>query len=291
MPRCVDIWDISLSDAVGLGLPVVNLVFKDKLRVVTYFSPKRASVVPAFVLAVFLAVGLTGCATPPPASDAAATADFQEINDPLEPTNRVMYQIHSGIDTVVMRPLAQGYRAVIPQLVREGVHNLLTNMATPVIMANDMIQGKPVRAEDSFMRFLINTVFGLGGLIDVAKEWGWQHHDNDFGTTLALWGVDEGPFLFLPILGPSNPRDLVGFGANIATDPWTWVVSGTDKTLFHWSRRGLSALDGRERVLDGVDSIQKIALDPYATFRSLYRQRRAARVQEVRDDKRVREPN
>lgn len=235
--------------------------------------------------------GLSGCATPPPATDAAAVAEFRETNDPLEPTNRVLYQINDGIDTVLMRPLAQGYRAVVPPPVRTGVHNLLTNMGTPVIFANDMLQGKPTRAGDSFMRFLINTTVGVAGIFDVAKEWGYPHHDNGFGTTLALWGVDEGPFLFLPILGPSNPRDLVGFGVDIVTDPWTWVGSGTGKMIFDWSRYGLGAIDERERLLDAVDGIKKTALDPYATFRSLYRQNRNARIREIREDNRMTQPN
>ena len=248
----------------------------------------RAVYRPFAFLGLLLAVGgLSGCATPPPASDAAAAAEFREANDPFEPTNRVFYQINDGIDTVLMRPLAQGYRAVVPPPVRTGVHNLLTNMGTPVVFANDMLQGKPTRAGDSFMRFLINTTVGVAGIFDVAKEWGYPYHDNGFGTTLALWGVDEGPFLFLPILGPSNPRDLVGFGVDIVTDPWTWVGSGTGKTIFNWSRYGLGAIDERERALDAVDGIKKTALDPYATFRSLYRQNRNAKIREAREADRM----
>jgi phospholipid-binding lipoprotein MlaA len=251
----------------------------------------RSTTLLGFALAAFVSAGLSGCATPPPADNTAAVAEFKESNDPLEPTNRVMYQINDGIDTVLMRPLAQGYRAVTPQPVRDGIHNLLTNMGAPVVLANDMLQGKPRRAGDSFMRFLINSTIGIGGLVDVAKDLGYPYHDNGFGTTLALWGVDEGPFLFLPILGPSNPRDFVGFGADMAMDPWTWVGSGEGKTIFTWTRAGLGALDGRERVLDDVDSIKKTALDPYATFRSLYRQHRNAEITAVREDKRATPPN
>jgi len=251
----------------------------------------RSTTLLGFALAAFVSIGLSGCATPPPASDKAAVAEFKETNDPLEPANRVMYQINDGIDTVIMRPLAQGYRAVLPQPVRESVHNALTNLSTPVVLANDMMQGKPRRAGDSFMRFLINSTIGFAGFFDVAKELGYPGHDNGFGTTLALWGVDEGPFLFLPILGPSNPRDLVGFGADIAMDPWTWVGSGDGKTIFTWTRTGLGALDARERVLDDVDNIKKTALDPYATFRSLYRQHRNSEVNAVREDKRATPPN
>lgn len=236
----------------------------------------------------FLAVG---CATPPPATDAAAVAEYNEANDPLEPTNRVMYEINDGLDTVIMKPLAQGYRAVVPQPVRQGVHNLLTNMGTPVVFANDVLQNKPQRAGDSFMRFLINTTLGVAGIFDVATDLGYPHHDTGFGTTLALWGANEGPFLFLPVLGPSNPRDLLGFGVDTVTDPWFWVGSGLGKTIFDWSRAGLSAIDQRERFLDDVDNIKKTALDPYATFRSLYRQRRNAEIEAARTDHRGTVPN
>lgn len=245
----------------------------------------------AFLGLVLTVGGLSGCATPPPASDAAAVAEFRETNDPLEPTNRVMYEINNGIDTVLMRPLAQGYRAVVPPPVRTGVHNLLTNMNAPVVLANDMLQGKPTRAGDTLMRFVINTTVGVAGLFDVATDWGYPYHDTGFGTTLALWGVDEGPFLFLPVLGPSNPRDAVGFGVDFVTDPWSWVGSGEAITIFDWTRFGLSAIDERERVLDAVDGIKKTALDPYATFRSLYRQHRNAEIQAVQEDRRMTQPN
>jgi len=237
------------------------------------------------------ALALAGCAATPPASDPEALAEFNETNDPLEPTNRVFYEINNGLDTVLLRPLAQGYRAVLPQDVRTGVHNLLTNMNLPVVFANDILQTKPTRAGDSLMRFLINTTVGVAGIFDIAKDWGYPPHDGGFGTTLALWGVNEGPFLFLPVLGPNNPRELVGFGADLATDPWSWVSGGTGGQVFDWTRFGLSAVDERERVLDPVDNIKKTALDPYATFRSLYRQHRNAEIQAVRDDHRFTQPN
>jgi phospholipid-binding lipoprotein MlaA len=133
------------------------------------------------------------------------------------------------------------------------------------------------------MRFLINTTVGAAGLFDVASGWGYPAHDADFGITLALWGWGEGPFLFLPVLGPSNPRDATGFAGDIVLDPLTWASFGGSKTL-SWSRYGVGAVDARERVLDPVDQIKKTALDPYATFRSLYRQHRRSQIEETRDD-------
>ncbi len=233
---------------------------------------------------------LGGCATPPPASDTAATADFNETNDPLEPTNRVFYSINNGLDTFVLRPIALGYRYVFPQAVRNGVHNVLVNLATPVTLTDDILQAKPRRAGDTTMRFLINTTAGVGGIFDVATDLGYPNHDTDFGLTLAVWGIPDGPFLFLPFLGPSNPRDLAGFAGDIIFDPFTWVGKGTIVTVLDWSRFGISAIDARERVLDATDQIKKTALDPYATFRSLYRQHRESQIEQLKADNRATVP-
>lgn len=247
----------------------------------------RAVTFSKLLLSVCLvASSVAACATRPPASDPAALAEYEETNDPLEPTNRVFYVINNGIDTVLLRPAAQAYRFVFPQPVRNGVHNLLSNLSTPVLLGNDILEAKPRRAGDTTMRFLINTTVGVVGVFDVAKDWGYPAHDAGFGTTLALWGLPEGPFLFLPVLGPSNPRDAVGFGVDTAMDPFTWVGQGAAVTALNWSRYAVSAVDQRERVLDAVDQIKKTALDPYATFRSLYRQHRASEIEEARNDTR-----
>jgi phospholipid-binding lipoprotein MlaA len=239
-----------------------------------------------------LAVVIAGCATKPPADDPGAVADYVQTNDPLEPTNRVFYAVNNGLDTVLLRPAALAYRNVVPGRVREGVHNVLANLGTPVQLANDVLEGKPRRAGDTTMRFVINTTVGLLGIFDVAKGWGYAEHDADFGMTMALWGVPEGPFLFLPVLGPTDPRDAAGFGADIAIDPFTWIghPHDTGLTAFNWTRYGLNAIDSRERVLDALDQIKKTALDPYATFRSLYRQHRHAQIETLRNDNRATVP-
>jgi phospholipid-binding lipoprotein MlaA len=230
---------------------------------------------------------LAGCATPPPADDPDAMADFKQTNDPLEPTNRVFYAINNGLDTVILRPAAEAYRYVVPTPVRNGIHNVLGNLGTPVQLTNDVLEGKPRRAGDTTMRFLINSTVGILGVFDVAKGWGYPNHDSDFGMTLASWGVPEGPFLFLPVLGPTGPRDAAGFGVDIALDPFTWVGGNTGWQVFDWTRYALNAIDERERVLDAIDQIKKTALDPYATFRSLYRQHRQAQIETMRNDDRA----
>ncbi|MGE0223802.1 MAG: VacJ family lipoprotein [Acetobacteraceae bacterium] len=237
-----------------------------------------------------LALGATGCATPPSADDPEALAEFRETNDPLEPANRVFYTINNGLDTVILEPAARAYRFVVPGSVRTGVDNALSNLRTPVRLGNDMLEGKPRRAGDTTMRFLINTTVGALGFFDVAKDWGYPAHDADFGLTLATWGVPDGPFLFLPLLGPSNPRDFTGFGVDTVADPFMWVGQGAAVTALNWSRFGLSAVNAREKALDSIDSIKKTALDPYATFRSLYRQFREAQLSKLRADNRATVP-
>jgi phospholipid-binding lipoprotein MlaA len=239
------------------------------------------------VITAVLLGSVGGCATRPPADDPEALADFEEANDPLEPTNRGIYAFNNALDTVVLKPAAQAYRFVLPGQVREGVHNVLANLGTPVLLSNDMLEGRPRRAGDTTMRFLINTTVGVLGIFDVAKGWGYPQHDADFGMTLALWGLPDGPFLFLPVFGPSNPRDAVGLGVNSAMDPFTWVGQGAAVRALNWSRFGLNGLDQRERHLDDIDNIKKTALDPYATFRSLYRQHREGQIEDLRKDKRA----
>ena len=242
------------------------------------------------LLAVMCAA-LAGCATPPPASDPAALAAFKQTNDPLEPSNRVVYKVNNAVDTAVLKPVAQGYVAVVPHVVRHHIGNVLDNLNEPVVLANDMMQGKPRRAGDSLMRLLINSTAGVGGIFDVARRLGYPNHDTDFGITLALWGVHSGPYLYLPVLGPSGPRDLVGFGADIALDPFTWVGQGAAVADLGYARYGVSAVNTRAQLLKPIDQIKRTALDPYATFRSLYRQHRRAEVKATRADNRATVPD
>ena len=247
-----------------------------------YTPPTRLLVTIAVLLG-----GLGGCATPPPASDPEALADYRETNDPLEPTNRAIYAFNNVLDAAILKPVAQGYRYVVPAPVRGGIHNFLVNLGSPVEFSNDVLEGKSRRAGDTTMRFLINTTAGGLGFFDVAKNWGYPDHDTDFGMTLALWGLPAGPYLFLPVFGPSDPRDAVGLGVNVAMDPFTWVGQGAAVKALDWSRFAINGIDQRERHLDDIDAIKKSALDPYATFRSLYRQHRASQIEDARNDKRA----
>jgi phospholipid-binding lipoprotein MlaA len=259
------------------------------LSLLRLFARVRAAAIPLLGLAVVVVplLALGGCAHKPPASDPDALAEYNETNDPLEPTNRVFYAINNGLDTVILKPAAQAYRFLLPSPVRTGIHNVLVNAGSAVTLGNDILQAKPRRAGDTLMRFVINTTIGVVGIFDVADRLGYPAHDADFGVTMALWGMPAGPFLFLPSLGPSSPRDAAGFGVDLAMDPFTWVGKGTAVTAIKWSKTIVGALDARERVLDALDEIKKTALDPYATFRSLYRQHRESQIADTRNDNRA----
>jgi phospholipid-binding lipoprotein MlaA len=230
-------------------------------------------------------VTLSGCATKPPASDVGATQEYQQTNDPLEPTNRFFYDVNDKLDRYTLKPVAQGYVAVVPAPVRTGVHNVLTNLSSPVLFADDVSQGNPRRAGDTFMRFLINSTAGGLGIFDPATGWGYPAHDTNFGVTLALWGVPSGPYLYLPLLGPSSPRAAAGFAADIALDPFTYVPRGYGLLTLNWARYGLGLVDTRSRYLTDLDRVKAGALDPYATFRSLYRQNLDTQIEAARHDR------
>jgi len=241
------------------------------VKLARFLAPK---LLPLAALAV-----LAGCATPPPASDPEALAEYRATNDPLEPFNRAMYATHTAIDTVALRPVARGYRTVLPQPVRTGVRNALHNIRTPIVLLNDMLQGQPRRAGDTLGRFVLNTTLGLGGFFDVANDhFGVPFHNEDFGQTLASWGVGSGPYLFVPILGPSSTRDLAGTAIDLASHPMTWFGQGLAVDIISGTTAGLTVVDLREFYLDTLDEVSRTSLDPYATIRSASRQSRAAAI-------------
>ena len=243
--------------------------------------------VPAALRGAILA--LAGCATPPPASDPEALADYRATNDPLEPTNRVFFSVNETLFTYVLTPIARGYN-YIPAPVRGSIHNVLNNFGAPVQFANDVLETKPRRAGDTFMRFLINSTAGVGGVFDVARHVGYPDHSAEGATTLALWGIPAGPYLYLPVFGPSGVRDGAGRGLDTLVNPFTWVafngVNHLNEIAF-----GLSAIDAIAPHIGDIKKINEQALDPYATQRSLYRQLRQADVNAVSNDHRATVPD
>ena len=225
---------------------------------------------------------VSACATAPDPNDKEAVAEYNEINDPLEPFNRAMFEFNRGLDTLVLRPVAAMYRGFVPPPVRELVSNFLSNLKTPVILLNDVLQGETDRAMNTLSRFAINTTVGVLGFGDPATEMGYPAHKEDFGQTLATWGVDGGPYLVLPILGPSNPRDAVGKVVDVITDPIWHYAQNTDKEYIPNQRFVADAVDFRQRNMEDIDDLEKTSLDYYAAVRSLYRQ---VRVDEINNGK------
>lgn len=244
----------------------------------------------AAIVAGLGATLLSGCATPPPKSDPDALADYKATNDPFEPTNRVFYSINDGLLTYVLTPVARGYNYVLPQPVRTGIHNVLNNLGSPVQFANDVLETKPRRAGDTFVRFLVNSTVEIGGVFDVAKSIGYPDHSADGGLTLAVWGIPAGPYLYLPLFGPSGVRDGIGRGVDSAVNPYTWVTFNGVNHMNAIST-GLSAVDAVAPHIDDLKKLNEEALDPYATQRSLYRQLQQSRLKSVEDDKRATVPD
>ena len=230
--------------------------------------------------ALFLVALLSGCATVPPKSDLEATRYYKETNDPFEPVNRVTTKLNKGIENVVFKPIAKAYNAVLPRVIRRSITNFLRNIDTPVVFVNDLLQGKPKRAGITLGRFLVNSTAGLGGLIDVGAKAGLPYHDEDFGQTLAVWGFGEGPYFVLPVLGPSNRRDGIGFLVDIAIDPLFWIFRVKDLDTLRISRTATDAVDTYSRHVDAIEDLERSSLDYYAALRSAYRQNRD---DEIRD--------
>ncbi|NQV54782.1 MAG: VacJ family lipoprotein, partial [Rhodospirillales bacterium] len=194
--------------------------------------------------------------------------------DPIEPTNRGIFEFNQVLDKALIKPVTGLYRAVTPEAAREYIHNFLQNLRTPVILANDVLQGAPSRAGTTALRFLINSTIGIAGLGDPATSIGFERHDEDFGQTLAVWGAGEGVYIMLPIFGPSNPRDAVGRVVDFFLDPINWWVQNSGNDVVGWSRTGLGGIDTRNKLWDVLEDLEKSSIDFYASIRSLYRQRR-----------------
>ncbi len=203
------------------------------------------------------------------APNAFAHTNDGQVSDPWEGTNRHLFALHEGIDKAVLEPIARGYRAVTPHFFRTGVTNFLNNLRSPVIFINDALQAHPKRAGTTAARFGINTTVGVLGLFDPASHMGLERHDEDFGQTLATWGVGSGPFVWIPVLGPSNVRDSIGSVVDIAFDPLTWATfDEADETRA--IRTVIGGVSTREGLLDEVASVRENSIDPYVTFRSTY---------------------
>lgn len=218
---------------------------------------------------------MAGCASVP--DDPIEREVFLEANDPLEPMNRAVFAFNMQVDRIALEPLAKGYRAAVPQFGRDMVDNFLFNLKSPVTFANDILQWEPGRAYQTAVRFVVNSTVGIGGLFDAAQI---KRHEEDLGQTLAGWGAEEGPYIVLPIFGPSNLRDLVGLIGDRAFDPLAYAVNTNQAQDAFYGRTVVGGVDKRSRSIEAYNELERTSLDLYSTFRSLYRQRREF---EIRD--------
>ena len=225
-------------------------------------------------------LGLTFWAPP-----AGADPDPAEIHDPIEPLNRGIFAFNDWLDRWILEKAAIVWNGLFPHSFHVSLRNLTNNSQGPVVMVNDLLQGKPIDAAEDLGRFLVNTTIGLGGLLDPATALGLEDNAEDFGQTFAVWGIPAGPFLMIPLLGPSNPRDLVGSVADTAwrsavlTFPVTFAVSATD------------ILNRRTLLLETIREERAAAFDLYAAIRNAYVQQRKSQIAENDDREQPTEAN
>ena len=206
--------------------------------------------------------------------------------DPIEPVNRVTFQINSAVDKVTIKPALFVYRTIIPRPIRRGLGNLSSNLATPVTAANQLLQGHPKAMLRSLARLLINSTLGIGGLFDPAKRAGILPVTEDFGQTLGVWGIGQGPYVVLPLLGPSSLRDTFGKAVDVVSDPLFWLLRGANNEIIRNAntRRAVSNLQSglgfvteTDAFYDELEELQK-TVDPYVALRESWRQSREADV-------------
>lgn len=230
------------------------------------------------ILIAILAVGtLTACSGDPDIQE-NQTAAAVDNNDPIEPFNRAIFAFNQGLDTVLIKPIAQGYRWIFPDPVRNSIRNFLDNLRSPVIFFNELFQANFTNAGETVARFVVNSTVGILGLFDVAESMGLERHNEDFGQTLGVWGAGEGFYLVLPVLGPSSARDAVGKVVDIFLDPLTYIANDTDNMWYLYTRAIVDGIDTRSRRIETLDQLKNDSVDFYASLRSVYRQHRASEI-------------
>ena len=221
------------------------------------------------MFSLLLAVALVGCASGPNANP----------RDPLEPMNRKVTAFNDAVDGAVLKPVATVYRDITPDPLRTGVNNFFENLRDIWSFINATLQLRPREAAENFLRFNVNTVFGVAGLFDVASDMGLERTRLDFGQTLGRWGVPSGPYLVLPIFGPSTVRDTAGFSIESSGD----LVQGISDVSTRNSLYLLRAVETRANLLRATTLLEGAALDKYSFTRELYLQRRESQIEDLID--------
>ncbi len=201
-----------------------------------------------------------------------------EIQDPFENQNRQVMAFNRAVDKTIIHPVVKGYRAVAPEPVRSGIRNFLRNLKSPITLANQVLQGDLGGAKDVVLRAVINTTVGVAGLFDVAGYEGIEYEPEDFGQTLAVWGVGYGPYIVAPFIGPSSMRDYSGYFVDSIADPLRWYLFNTDHEDIYYAKFGVEYLDLRESLMDALNDLESSSFDYYAAVRSTYYQHRQALI-------------
>lgn len=215
---------------------------------------------------------------------ACANKSQNNIYDPLEGANRTTLKINEATDKAILEPIARGYRAVTPKAGRTITANFLRNLSSPVVIGNELLQGDLKGAGNATARVVINTLAGFGGLLDLAEEGGIAHEKEDFGQTLATWGVGNGPYVVLPLFGPSTVRDASGILVDSYADPLRLYLFNIDEDHLHYTRFGAAVVSQREELLDVLDDLRRNSFDYYAAIRSAYYQNRASLISDQEGD-------
>ena len=236
----------------------------------------------AGVVAVILSSGLGACAGTGASQNAGATEPG--VSDPFENVNRGVFAFNEAVDKAAIEPVARGYRYVTPKPVRTGVRNFLRNLKSPIVIGNQLLQGDMEGTMNATGRLFINTLLGIGGIFDIADMGGIPYEPEDFGQTLAVWGVGNGPYVVIPLLGPSTVRDGTGMLVDSFADPVRIYLFNTDREWLHYTRLGVSVIDQREELLDVIDDLRANSFDYYAAIRSAYFQRRNALISDMSSD-------
>lgn len=204
--------------------------------------------------------------------------DFEDesiVSDPFENTNRAFLKFNRGVHRWLLSPITRGYQFLVPEPARKGVRRALINLKSPSILVNDLLQLRFKDGAETLGRFLLNSTIGMGGLFDVGIEAGWEYHSADFGQTLARVGVVSGPYLVVPVLGPTTVRDGLGDIVDIMFQPLTYLV-GPAPNLLIGGGRGLAELDAKTEV---IEALEISSVDYYAALRSAYTQNRQAEIE------------
>jgi phospholipid-binding lipoprotein MlaA len=200
------------------------------------------------------------------------------IYDPFEKYNRQSLRANNALDKAVLEPIAKGYRKVTPKAARIITRNFLTNLNSPIDIGNQILQGDAKGAANASARMVINTLAGFGGILDLAEQGGIPREPEDFGQTLAVWGVGNGPYIMLPLMGPSNLRDVSGMVVDRMADPLSNYLFNINEGHLQYTRTGVTILSKREELIEVIDDLRQNSFDSYAAIRSAYHQQRKALI-------------